>query len=76
MAGWCARKTCGVVAWQVAGGLQLVRNLLLPLLSSPAGPPQPQLLPTIPVDREKTCPLLLRVFPKLGGHNRCAQTRH
>ncbi|MEW5305799.1 MAG: hypothetical protein WDW36_008317 [Sanguina aurantia] len=23
-----------------------------------------------PIDREKTCPLLLRAFPKLGGHHR------
>ncbi|WIA38884.1 hypothetical protein OEZ86_002158 [Tetradesmus obliquus] len=41
-----------------------------PFMGPPMGPPQPQLPPTIPVDREKTCPLLLRVFPKLGGHNR------
>lgn len=26
--------------------------------------------PPIVIDREKTCPLLLRVFPKMGGHHR------
>lgn len=31
-------------------------------------PPEPE--PVEVVDREKTCPLLLRVFPKLGGHHR------
>eukprot|EP00246_Nothoceros_aenigmaticus_P010117 TRINITY_DN26448_c0_g1_i1.p1 TRINITY_DN26448_c0_g1~~TRINITY_DN26448_c0_g1_i1.p1 ORF type:complete len:154 (-),score=19.20 TRINITY_DN26448_c0_g1_i1:202-663(-) len=31
----------------------------------PAGAPRPQLV----VDREKTCPLLLRVFTKIGGHH-------
>ncbi|PHT87397.1 Histone deacetylase complex subunit SAP18 [Capsicum annuum] len=34
-------------------GLSLVRILPLP----------------VPVDREKTCPLLLRVFTKVGGHH-------
>ncbi|KAK9827892.1 hypothetical protein WJX74_008041 [Apatococcus lobatus] len=34
---------------------------------APAGPP----IPTIPpIDREKTCPLLLRVFPAINGHHR------
>ena len=76
MSGGVVSIPCGVVAWQAAGGLLLVRNLLPPLLLSPAGPPQPQLPPTVPVDREKTCPLLLRVFPKLGAHNRCGAARH
>ncbi|KAM7472137.1 hypothetical protein LguiA_010320 [Lonicera macranthoides] len=38
---------------------------------SARGPP-PHLKPPIrfpPVDREKTCPLLLRVFTKVGGHH-------
>lgn len=34
------------------------------------GPPQEKLPPPITVDREKTCPLLLRVFPKRGGHHK------
>lgn len=36
------------------------------------GPPHPQpaLPPPITVDREKTCPLLLRVFSKRGVHHR------
>lgn len=33
-------------------------------------PPMPQKPPEPEIDREKTCPLLLRVFPKLGGHHR------
>ncbi|KAK9121439.1 hypothetical protein Syun_019056 [Stephania yunnanensis] len=33
-------------------------------------PPPPARLPrSEPVDREKTCPLLLRVFTKMGGHH-------
>lgn len=36
-----------------------------------AGPPPEKLLPATTVDREKTCPLLLRVFPKRGGHHKC-----
>ncbi|CDP08917.1 unnamed protein product [Coffea canephora] len=45
-----------------------------PLPPSARGPPPPP--PTakvgprfVPVDREKTCPLLLRVFTKIGGHH-------
>ncbi|ERM96316.1 hypothetical protein AMTR_s00001p00193310 [Amborella trichopoda] len=34
------------------------------------GPPPPPSRPrSEPVDREKTCPLLLRVFTKIGGHH-------
>ncbi|KAK1325300.1 Histone deacetylase complex subunit SAP18 [Acorus calamus] len=33
------------------------------------GPSNPQRPPLEPVDREKTCPLLLRVFTKTGGHH-------
>nr|AUS89396.1 SIN3 associated polypeptide P18 [Sesuvium portulacastrum] len=38
-------------------------------LPPPPGPPppRPRLQPV--VDREKTCPLLLRVFTKMGGHH-------
>uniref|UniRef100_A0A061R694 Histone deacetylase complex subunit SAP18 n=1 Tax=Tetraselmis sp. GSL018 TaxID=582737 RepID=A0A061R694_9CHLO len=39
----------------------------------PPGPPTRQAPPGPPsfeVDRVKTCPLLLRVFPKLGGHHK------
>uniref|UniRef100_A0A7S1STK2 Histone deacetylase complex subunit SAP18 n=1 Tax=Tetraselmis chuii TaxID=63592 RepID=A0A7S1STK2_9CHLO len=39
----------------------------------PLGPPGPPNLPGPPplvIDREKTCPLLLRVFPKLGSHHK------
>ncbi|XP_065864806.1 histone deacetylase complex subunit SAP18 isoform X4 [Euphorbia lathyris] len=35
-----------------------------PLGPPPRGPP-----PLQPVDREKTCPLLLRVFTKIGSHH-------
>ncbi|KAJ9188409.1 hypothetical protein P3X46_003768 [Hevea brasiliensis] len=35
-----------------------------PLGPPPRGPP-----PLQPVDREKTCPLLLRVFTKIGNHH-------
>ncbi|XP_044491859.1 histone deacetylase complex subunit SAP18 [Mangifera indica] len=39
-----------------------------PMYPSARGPPQPR--PRFdPVDREKTCPLLLRVFTKIGGHH-------
>ncbi|CAK9159860.1 unnamed protein product [Ilex paraguariensis] len=38
--------------------------------SLPGPPPAPKLPPRFePVDREKTCPLLLRVFTKIGGHH-------
>ncbi|KVH89160.1 Sin3 associated polypeptide p18 [Cynara cardunculus var. scolymus] len=45
-----------------------------PLPPSARGPPGPPLHgkpgPRFePVDREKTCPLLLRVFTKIGGHH-------
>jgi hypothetical protein len=43
----------------------------LRLPSAAAGPPIEKLPPPITVDREKTCPLLLRVFPKRGGHHKC-----
>ncbi|KAK9277070.1 hypothetical protein L1049_006609 [Liquidambar formosana] len=33
------------------------------------GPPPPARPRFEPVDREKTCPLLLRVFTKIGGHH-------
>ncbi|XP_020082338.1 histone deacetylase complex subunit SAP18-like [Ananas comosus] len=33
------------------------------------GPPPPARPRVEPVDREKTCPLLLRVFTKIGGHH-------
>ncbi|EEF50433.1 histone deacetylase complex subunit SAP18 [Ricinus communis] len=35
----------------------------------PLGPPPRGLPPVQPVDREKTCPLLLRVFTKIGSHH-------
>ncbi|KAF8052013.1 hypothetical protein N665_1631s0012 [Sinapis alba] len=35
----------------------------------PRGVNQPPRLKAEPVDREKTCPLLLRVFTKTGGHH-------
>ncbi|KAK9273763.1 hypothetical protein L1049_018573 [Liquidambar formosana] len=35
----------------------------------PRGPPPPPRPRFAPVDREKTCPLLLRVFTKSGGHH-------
>ncbi|XP_044502788.1 histone deacetylase complex subunit SAP18-like [Mangifera indica] len=39
-----------------------------PMYPSARGPPQSR--PRFgPVDREKTCPLLLRVFTKIGGHH-------
>mmetsp|Transcript_6379 Transcript_6379/g.14166 ORF Transcript_6379/g.14166 Transcript_6379/m.14166 type:complete len:192 (-) Transcript_6379:895-1470(-) len=36
----------------------------------PAGPSHPPQLPAFVVDREKSCPLLIRVFVKPGGHHR------
>lgn len=45
-------------------------------LAAHAGPPSivhqpPAVIPREPeVDREKTCPLLLRVFPLVGGHHK------
>uniref|UniRef100_A0A7N1A4Z7 18 kDa Sin3-associated polypeptide n=1 Tax=Kalanchoe fedtschenkoi TaxID=63787 RepID=A0A7N1A4Z7_KALFE len=33
------------------------------------GPPPPVRPRLEPIDREKTCPLLLRVFTKVGGHH-------
>ncbi|CAL8464441.1 g3976 [Coccomyxa elongata] len=36
-----------------------------------AGLPPPPVLPTEPeIDREKVCPMLIRVFPQFGGHHR------
>ncbi|KAJ4727056.1 histone deacetylase complex subunit SAP18-like [Melia azedarach] len=41
-----------------------------PMHPSARGPPPPPPRPRFePVDREKTCPLLLRVFTKIGGHH-------
>ncbi|KAJ7951036.1 histone deacetylase complex subunit SAP18-like [Quillaja saponaria] len=43
-----------------------------PLPPPPRGgalPPPPSRPRFVPVDREKTCPLLLRVFTKAGGHH-------
>ncbi|GAU40801.1 hypothetical protein TSUD_348980 [Trifolium subterraneum] len=41
-----------------------------PLPPPPRGPPPPSSRPRLePVDREKTCPLLLRVFTKIGNHH-------
>ncbi|KAF6133928.1 hypothetical protein GIB67_040692 [Kingdonia uniflora] len=40
-----------------------------PPLSQSRGLPQFARSRTEPVDREKTCPLLLRVFTKVGGHH-------
>lgn len=40
----------------------------LPPPNSALAPPAPA--PEVEIDREKACPLLLRVFPKLGGHHR------
>ncbi|KAG2428461.1 hypothetical protein HXX76_011580 [Chlamydomonas incerta] len=39
----------------------------------PRGPPPAAAQPAAPaeeIDREKTCPLLMRVFPKQGGHHK------
>lgn len=38
--------------------------------NGPPSVPAAQPIPKFEVDREKTCPLLLRVFPKVGGHHR------
>lgn len=35
-----------------------------------APPPARQQPPEPEIDREKTCPLLMRVFPKLNGHHK------
>eukprot|EP00884_Botryococcus_braunii_P014369 jgi/Botrbrau1/22933/Bobra.0030s0010.2 len=41
-----------------------------PILPGPPPPPPARLLPVLPeIDREKTCPLLLRMFPKFNGHH-------
>ncbi|PHT81714.1 Histone deacetylase complex subunit SAP18 [Capsicum annuum] len=41
-----------------------------PPRGGPLGPPLARIPPRpVPVDREKTCPLLLRVFTKVGGHH-------
>ncbi|CAH8266072.1 unnamed protein product [Arabidopsis lyrata] len=40
-----------------------------PLPPPPRGANQPNRPKPEPVDREKTCPLLLRVFTKSGGHH-------
>ncbi|OMO78711.1 Sin3 associated polypeptide p18 [Corchorus capsularis] len=40
-----------------------------PLPQSARGPPPPPRPRFEPVDREKTCPLLLRVFTKIGSHH-------
>ncbi|TYH99859.1 hypothetical protein ES332_A11G095200v1 [Gossypium tomentosum] len=40
-----------------------------PFPPSARGPPPPPRPRFEPVDREKTCPLLLRVFTKIGGHH-------
>ncbi|XP_009607108.1 histone deacetylase complex subunit SAP18-like [Nicotiana tabacum] len=46
------------------------RPLPPPPPRGPLGPPPSRLAPRLqPVDREKTCPLLLRVFTKIGGHH-------
>ncbi|KAL7238744.1 hypothetical protein ACSBR2_004776 [Camellia fascicularis] len=46
---------------------------LPPARRGPPGPPPPPLSKAAsrfePVDREKICPLLLRVFTKIGGHH-------
>ncbi|CAK9134486.1 unnamed protein product [Ilex paraguariensis] len=44
---------------------------LYPSARGPRGPPPGAKFPPRfePVDREKTCPLLLRVFTKIGGHH-------
>ncbi|TMW85102.1 histone deacetylase complex subunit SAP18 [Solanum lycopersicum] len=46
------------------------RPLPPPPPRGPHGPPPQRIAPRpVPVDREKTCPLLLRVFTKVGGHH-------
>ncbi|XP_016499525.1 histone deacetylase complex subunit SAP18-like isoform X2 [Nicotiana tabacum] len=46
------------------------RPLPPPPARVPPGPPPLRMGPRVqPVDREKTCPLLLRVFTKIGGHH-------
>lgn len=39
-------------------------------LATPVAPAVALTTQPAPIDREKTCPLLLRAFPKLGGHHR------
>lgn len=58
----------GVLAMPQAAAAQQTHESCSPL---GAGPPMEKLPPPITVDREKTCPLLLRVFPKRGGHHKC-----
>lgn len=63
-----AREMAGVGEGQRRQG----RPLPPPRGGGPPGPP-PQMAKAgprfEPVDREKTCPLLLRVFTKIGGHH-------
>ncbi|KAL9387143.1 hypothetical protein Peur_020267 [Populus x canadensis] len=53
---------------EMGGGAAHARTLPPP---SRAHPPPPPPRPRIePIDREKTCPLLLRVFTKIGSHHK------
>ncbi|KAI4377712.1 hypothetical protein MLD38_015297 [Melastoma candidum] len=45
------------------------RTTLPPPGRGPLPPPPPSRMRFEPVEREKTCPLLLRVFTKVGGHH-------
>ncbi|XP_019159239.1 PREDICTED: histone deacetylase complex subunit SAP18 [Ipomoea nil] len=50
--------------------VQRRRPMQPPPPRGPPGPVQPKAATrSEPVDREKTCPLLLRVFTKIGGHH-------
>ncbi|XP_042483905.1 histone deacetylase complex subunit SAP18 [Macadamia integrifolia] len=54
----------------MAGVVEAPNRPARPLPPSQArGPPPPARPRFEPVDREKTCPLLLRVFTKVGGHH-------
>ncbi|CAL9006963.1 unnamed protein product, partial [Prunus brigantina] len=51
---------------EMAGVAQAPKRALAPQGRGPRSPPRPRFAP---VDREKTCPLLLRVFTKVGSHH-------
>lgn len=68
----CDEHTASDFGLHTASSAQRV-SMLSCLSITCAGPPPEKLLPATTVDREKTCPLLLRVFPKRGGHHKCVQ---
>uniref|UniRef100_A0A6N2JXR9 Histone deacetylase complex subunit SAP18 n=1 Tax=Salix viminalis TaxID=40686 RepID=A0A6N2JXR9_SALVM len=53
---------------EMGGGAAHNRPFLPPGRAHP--PPPPPRLRLEPIDREKTCPLLLRVFTKIGSHHK------